>query len=230
MAKSILKQTLVLLFTGLFCYQSTQAAGYGKITGAIKDRATGDPLPAANVMLKGTALGAASNFKGEYEIVGVPPGEYILRISFIGYKTKEMTVRVAAGQNTKMNVEMDFDVVEGETVIITAQAEGQVAAVNQQLRSNTITNVVSAERIMEFPDANAAESVGRLPGIAIRRSGGEGNKIIIRGLSPAFNTITVSGEKIPATDLDDRSVDIAMISPEILAGIEVIKALTPDKD
>ncbi|UCH62730.1 MAG: TonB-dependent receptor, partial [Fidelibacterota bacterium] len=81
-----------------------------------------------------------------------------------------------------------------------------------------------------LPDANAAESVGRLPGISIKRSGGEGNKIVIRGLAPTYNTITVGGEKVPATDLDDRSVDLAMISPEILAGIEVTKALTPDKD
>ena len=126
--------------------------------------------------------------------------------------------------------QLDYDVVEGQTVVITAQAEGQAAAINQQLRSNTISNVVSAERIQEFPDANAAESVGRLPGISIRRSGGEANKIVIRGLSPTYNVITIGGERIPATDLDDRSVDLNMISPEILAGIEVTKAITPDKD
>ena len=53
---------------------------------------------------------------------------------------------------------------------------------------------------------------------------------MIRGLSPTYNAITIGGDRIPSTDLDDRSVDLSMIAPEILAGIEVTKALTPDKD
>ncbi|MBN1482802.1 TonB-dependent receptor [candidate division KSB1 bacterium] len=204
--------------------------GYGKIVGVVSDSITGNPLPGANVFLEGTAIGAATDLNGKYVVSSVPPGNYTLRVRFIGYKTKDVSFRMGAGETKEFDVMLALDVVEGKTVTITAQAEGQVAAINQQLRSNTITNVVSAERIQEFPDANAAESVGRLPGISIKRSGGEGNKVVIRGLAPTYNTITIGGEKIPATDLDDRSVDLNMISPEILAGIEVTKALTPDKD
>jgi TonB-dependent receptor len=206
------------------------AAATGKITGKITDAATGEPLAGANVYLKGTAIGAATDLKGEYVISSVPPGSYELRVTFIGYRSKELSIQMGLNEKKEVNIQLEYDVVKGETVTITAQAEGQVAAINQQLRSNTITNIVSAERIQELPDANAAESVGRLPGISIKRSGGEGNKIVIRGLAPTYNMITIGGEKIPATDLDDRSVDLNMISPEILAGIEVTKALTPDKD
>ncbi|MDZ7265614.1 MAG: carboxypeptidase-like regulatory domain-containing protein, partial [candidate division KSB1 bacterium] len=206
------------------------AAATGKITGKITDATTGDPLAGANVFLKGTAMGAATDLKGEYIIPSVPPGTYQLRVTFIGYRSKELPIQIGLNEQKVVHVQLEYDVVKGETVTITAQAEGQVAAINQQLRSNTITNIVSAERIQELPDANAAESVGRLPGISIKRSGGEGNKIVIRGLAPTYNIITIAGEKVPATDLDDRSVDLNMISPEILAGIEVTKALTPDKD
>ncbi len=206
------------------------AAASGKISGTVTDAKTGEPLPGANVYLEGTAIGAATNLKGEYLISPVPPGKYTVSVTFIGYKSKKISIQVQANQTLELNIKLEFDVVKGETVVITAQAEGQVAAINQQLRSNTITNVVSAERIQELPDANAAESVGRLPGISIKRSGGEGQKIIIRGMAPTYNMITIGGDKVPATDLDDRSVDLNMISPEILAGIEVVKALTPDKD
>ncbi len=205
-------------------------AANGRIEGVVTDAVTGEALPGANVFLVGTALGAASNIKGEYQLVRIPPGNYTLRTTYIGYKQKDQAVQVVSGKTLKLNLQLNFDVIEGETVVITAQAEGQVAAINQQLRSNTITNVVSAERIQELPDANAAESVGRLPGISILRDGGEGNKVVIRGLAPSYNMITIGGEKVPATDLDDRSVDLNMISPEILSGIEVTKALTPDKD
>ena len=87
-------------------------------------------------------------------------------------------------------------VIGGEQITVTAQAEGQMAAINQQLSARTITNVVSSARIQELPDANAAESVGKLPGVAILRSGGEGNKVIIRGLSPQYNNIKINGVKM----------------------------------
>ncbi|NOZ62405.1 MAG: TonB-dependent receptor [Calditrichaeota bacterium] len=221
---------LMILLLTLTPFFTLFAGASGKIIGTVTDTNTGEPLPGANVYLEGTAIGAASNLKGEYSISPVPPGSYTVSVTFIGYKSKKIPIQIETGQTLELNIKLEFDIVKGQTVVITAQAEGQVAAINQQLRSNTISNVVSAERIQELPDANAAESVGRLPGISIKRSGGEGQKIIIRGLAPTYNVITIGGEKIPATDLDDRSVDLNMISPEILAGIEVIKALTPDKD
>jgi len=229
MLRKIIILFLMMSFVTLYV-PKLFAASSGKIVGVIKDEVTGDPLPGANVFIEGTAIGSASDLKGRYQISRVPPGSFTLRITYIGYKEKKIPFKITLGETKKIDVELLYDVVEGETVTITAQAEGQVAAINQQLRSNTIKNIVSAERIMELPDANAAESVGRLPGISIMRSGGEANRIVIRGLSPTYNTITIGGEQIPATDLDNRSVDLNMISPEILAGIEVTKSLTPDQD
>ena len=80
---------------------------------------------------------------------------------------------------------------------MSAQAEGQLAAINEQLRSNRIVNVVSAARIQELPDANAAEAVGRLPGVAIQRNAGEGEKVVVRGLSPKYTNVTVKRRADP---------------------------------
>ncbi len=225
------------------------AAPTGQISGVVVDKSTNNPLPGANVSIKGTSLGAATNIEGEYRIPRVPPGNYTLMVNYIGYEIAEIPVKIEVNRTTTVDVELIFEIVEGEEITITAQREGQAAAINQQVRANTIKNVVSSERIRELPDNNAAESVGRLPGVAIRRSGGEGERVNIRGLSPKFNSITVDGERIPATgqgrDLfsikgsgpgsastltDDRSVDLSMMSSEALGGIEIFKALTPDKD
>lgn len=84
------------------------------------------------------------------------------------------------GKTVFVEVELDFQIVEGEVITITAQVESQVQAINQEFGSNTISNVVSSSRIKEIPDVNAAESIGRLPGVSISRSGGEANKISIR--------------------------------------------------
>ncbi|MFQ5604822.1 MAG: carboxypeptidase-like regulatory domain-containing protein [bacterium] len=226
-----MKHRQYLTICVLLCFAGIVfAGGTGQINGSVRDAETGDPLPGANVLLQGTAIGAATDLDGEYRIPRVSPGNYTLVVSFIGYKKMSMPVKVVADETAQINAELHFEVIEGKKVVVTAQLEGQAQAINQQLSSNTIVNVVSADRIQELPDANAAESVGRLPGISIKRSGGEGNKVVIRGLSPTYNSITVGGVRIPATDLEDRSVDMSMISPEILAGIEVTKVLTPDKD
>ncbi len=219
-----LKSFLFIIFFPFIIYAA------GGIKGTVTDSATDNPLIGANVILLGTSLGAAVNFDGEYNIKGIPAGSYTVKCSYLGYKPQTYEIQVLDNRTIELDFELVLDVVEGETVVITAQAQGQAAAINQQLSSNTITNVVSQDKILEIPDANAAESVGRLPGVSILRDGGEGNKVTIRGLAPTYNAVTIGGVTIPSTDLNDRSVDMSMISPEILAGIEVTKALTPDKD
>ncbi|NLA23043.1 MAG: TonB-dependent receptor plug domain-containing protein, partial [Candidatus Marinimicrobia bacterium] len=91
-------------------------------------------------------------------------------------------------------------------------------------------NVVSEEKIQELPDANAAEAIGRLPGVSVLRSGGEANKVVLRGLSDKYSAITIDGVRIASTDVDARGVDLSVISQGSLAGIELHKALTSDKD
>lgn len=218
-----------LFLTGLLIPDSTLAQS-GAIEGQITDAQTGNPLPGAAIRIAETSIGTATDPNGRYRLSSVSAGPQRIIVSYLGYRPFESTVTVVAGETVTHDAALAFGVVEGDEILVTAQAAGQVAAINQQLSSNTITNVVSAERIQELPDQNAAESVGRLPGISIERDAGEGQKVIIRGLAPKFNAITVNGERVPSTDGSDRSVDLSMISPDVLAGIEVFKALTPDKD
>jgi len=201
----------------------------GEIRGQIIDAATGESLPGANVVIEGTAIGASADERGMYRIALAPDGIQTLVASYIGYKSERISITVNTGETLVQNIALALDVVASDEVIITAQAEGQVAAINEQLASNTIINVVSAARIQELPDVNAAESVGRLPGVSMVRSAGEGQKVVIRGLSPQYNTVTVNGRQLPATS-DDRSTDLSMISSDLLDGIELTKAHTSDQD
>ncbi len=208
---------------------ATAATGE-EIQGVVKEALSGKPLPGANVMIKGTSFGAVTNLDGRYVILNVPPGSYQLVFRYIGFDEFRTSIVVREGQSSLQDANLNATVLSGPSVKVTAQRQGQVAAINRQLTAKSIINVVSAERIQELPDVNASESVGRLPGISIIREGGEGQKIVIRGLAPQYNTITVGGEKIPSNDLADRSIDMSMISSDMLAGIELIKAITPDRD
>lgn len=202
----------------------------GRITGVVIDAASGDPMPGATVQLVGTSFGAVTDRDGNYVLPVVPSGRYVIAASYIGYKRMTENIQVSDGRSLRVDFSLTYETLMGQEAVITAQAEGQMAAINQQLASNTITNIVSGDRIKELPDVNAAESLGRLPGVSIIRSGGEANKIAIRGLSPKYNTVTVNGVRVPATGGDDRSVDLSLVSSNMLDGIEVAKALTPDKD
>lgn len=207
-----------------------QAQGNGSISGTIIDRISGDVLLFANVQLEGTSLGTSTDEVGKYSMTQVPAGDYVLVATYIGYDQVKISVTIVAGENLVTDVELDYAGVISEEVVVSAQASGQMGAINQQLASNTIKNVVSADRIKDVPDVNAAESVSRLPGLSLIRSGGEGQKVAIRGISPQYNVTMVNGVRMQSTDRNDRSVDLNMIAPNILSGIEVTKALTADLD
>ncbi|NWF88657.1 MAG: TonB-dependent receptor [Ignavibacteriaceae bacterium] len=215
--------SLILLF-------SNPNYGQGSLRGSIVDSLTSKPLVGANVFLVGTAMGAATDIEGTYSVKSIPEGKYSVKVSYLGYKSTLIEVFIQDDKTTKLDVQLSPDIIEGEEVVVTGQLMGQMSAINQQRTSNTIINVVSEEKIKELPDANAAESIGRLPGVSILRSGGEANKVILRGLEDKFTVITIDGMKVPPTDATGRGIDLSMISQSALSGIELYKALTSDKD
>ena len=198
------------------------------IHGFVRDNSNGEPLTGANVFLKETSLGTATGENGNYRISNVSPGEYVLQSSYIGYLSKEIELKLTSGQVIKIDFELDFNTIQGKAIEVTAQAKGQMDAINKQLKAKSIKHIVSSDKIQELPDANAAEAVSRVPGVSIKREGGEGNKVVIRGLSPKYNKITVNGANLASTSSSNRSTDISMISQYMLDEIEVVKAGTPD--
>jgi TonB-dependent receptor len=210
--------------------ETARTATAVSIEGTVKDAQTGEALPGANVVLAGTTLGASSDIHGKYTIRNVPPGSYTIRATYVGYTQFSATLPVDGSATVTYDFKLNAVTIEGQTVVVTAQALGQNQAINQQLASPQIVNVVSSARIQELPDANAAESVGRLPGVSVTRQGGEGNQVVIRGLSPKYNEVMINGVAMAPTDPGNRGTDLSMISSSMLEGIEVTKAITPDMD
>ena len=229
----------ILFMTLLFL--NTLSAQTVTMRGKVIDEVTKDPLPGANIILLGTSIGTASDNEGKFIIRNIPAGKYKIKTSYVGYKSNEFDAELKAGKIFETDIKLKPASIEGQTVTVTAQASGQNEAINQQLTSDQIKNVVSLARIQELPDANAAESVARLPGVSLIREGGEGSQVVIRGLSPQYNEITIDGIQLPgnvvssdpnsqSSLLGDRATNLSMISSSMLGGIEVIKAITPDMD
>ncbi len=232
-----IKKKVIFLLSLFLCFwvmmDNVSASTSGKIIGRVTDAKTNEVLPGANILLEGTSLGAASDIEGYYVISNLQPGAYTMIITYIGYKKKNIRINVGANQTVKQDIKLEYvGTVDGAEIVVVAQAEGQMAAINKQLSARGITNVVSEARIQELPDANAAESLGRLPGVSIQRSGGEAAGVRVRGLGGGANTVYVEGMRMPGADLggNSRAVGLANISSQMIGGIELRKAFLPDRD
>ncbi|HHM24460.1 MAG TPA: TonB-dependent receptor, partial [Bacteroidetes bacterium] len=201
------------VFLSFFLFVSGAAAQHGRIVGTVSDSLSGNALPGANIFFPGLNIGTTSNIRGEFFISNAPVGRHVLRVDYMGYARKEIPVNVRVGQTLRLDIKLRPAVVRGKAVVVTAQASAQTQAINQQLTAKTIKNVVSAVTIRELPESNAAEAVGRLPGVSLLRQGGEGAKVVIRGLAPKYAKVQIEGVDITATGSADRSTDISMISP-----------------
>jgi TonB-dependent receptor len=230
---------LLILITG-----STFAQGSVTVKGTIFDATNDIGLPGANIEIKGTGIGAATDLDGVFIIHNVPSGKQTLVVSYLGYQTQTIELDLPSSGNVVHHFKLQPTAVEGQEVVVTAQAQGQLQAINQQLASDKIANMVSEARIQELPDFNAAQAISRLPGVSTLESSGEANKVVIRGLAPQFNTVSIEGVNLASTGstqmgvsalgntsgsiTNDRSVDLTMVSPYMVKSISVYKTLTPD--
>ena len=241
------KLFIIQLFLSFFLVQVSFAQGTGSLKGKIYDESTKDGLPGANIIIKGTAIGTASDLNGNFLIRNIPVGKQSVVVSFVGYDPKTEELEIVQNRTLEVDFSLAITAVVGSEVIVTAQAQGQLEAINQQLSSDKISNVISEAKMQELPDFNAAQTISRLPGISTLQSSGEANKVVIRGLAPQYNAVEIEGFRLASTGsttigvisqattndvskaIDvDRSVDLSTISPYMLKTIAVFKALTPD--
>ena len=140
--------------------------------------------------------------------------------------TADVTVVAGEAGNPDMTLAYGGEIeVRGSPLL-----EGQAKALNTQMNTINITNIVAADQIGRFPDKNAAEATQRIPGVSLNRDMGEGRYIIIRGTEARLNSTTVNGERIPSPEAGVRNVALDTIPADLLGSIEVSKALRPDMD
>nr|WP_298929493.1 TonB-dependent receptor [uncultured Erythrobacter sp.] len=120
------------------------------------------------------------------------------------------------------------ETVEGEenVIIVTGFKKSLQDSIDLKRNSSAVVDAVSAEDVGKFPDQNVAESLQRITGVAIDRSGGEGQFITVRGLGPEFNAVLLNGRTL-ATDNDGREFSFDVLSSDIIQTAEVYKSAQP---
>jgi Carboxypeptidase regulatory-like domain/TonB-dependent Receptor Plug Domain len=202
--------------------------GTGTIIGRVVDR-EGAVLPGARVELEPKMLSVATNGQGEYTIAGVAPGEYTLKISYVGFQdfTAKVTVKAAQVSRTDATLQVSGG---SQEVTVVADAQGVAEAVNEQRTSDNIVDVMPAGVIQSLPNENIADVVGRVPGVSLERDEGEGKYVQIRGTEPRLNNTTVDGIEVPAPEDNVRQVKLDTIPADIVESVEVNKTLSASQD
>jgi len=126
---------------------------------------------------------------------------------------------------------------DSQEVIVTGFRESLSSALNVKRRETAAVDAIKAEDIAEFPDLNLAESLQRIPGVAISRVNGEGRSISIRGLGPEYSRVRINGmEAIGTTGGTDnsggvnrgRGFDFNIFSSDLFNSLTVRKTATAD--
>jgi len=188
-------------------------------------------LPGANVILQGTTIGSVTNQNGEFTIVNLEAGSYEVVVTYLGYASLTQNTTISDRQTTLINFKMNETAIEGaEFIVFGDRLKGQARALNQQKNNANITNIVSSDQIGRFPDANIGDALKRVPGITMQNDQGEARNIIIRGMAPQLNSVTLNGERIPSAEGDNRNVQMDLIPSDMIQTIEVNKAVLPNMD
>lgn len=160
------------------------------ITGTVTSSEDGKGIPGATVVVKGTTVGLTTDMNGKYSI-NVPASGKILQFSFVGMKTKEVTI----GTQTTINVVLDPDVLDIEGVVVTALGISRESkALGYAVQS------VESDAIVRSGSNNAVNALsGKVAGVSITSSSGAAGAssfVTIRG------TASITGNNQPLYVID----------------------------
>jgi hypothetical protein len=200
----------------------------GSIAGEIRDNATQQPLPFANILIEGTTMGTVTNDQGYFNIKNVAAGTYALKATMIGYQAVVRSdVVVLPKRNTAVNIDLASSAIEVEGVSVTADY------FQKPLEATVSFKSLLPEEIRRSP--GSAEDIFRvmqsLPGVAT--AGGKSAQLIVRGGSPDENLTLLDNIEIYNPIHFARSGEsmgiISIINPSLLKEVDFMTGGFPAK-
>ena len=158
------------------------------IAGFVRDGQSGAALPGAHVYLSELQLGAATNRAGYFAFPELPLGAYRVRVSFVGYATREVELTVEGGVSA---VELEPTAIQGSSVVVEAQKQDVESIVPGLLH----VPVQQLDLLPSFPgEGDLLQSLQWMPGI--RKSGEVSGDLVVRGGEPDQNLYLIEGAPV----------------------------------
>jgi TonB-dependent receptor len=214
----------------LLLLAAAPAAAQGTLTGTVLDGSNGLNLTGAVVRIEALRREAITDRTGRFLMPGVPAGTHTVTVRYIGFTMSSQEVVIRDNDRTAITVRMTAATTTLGAVMVTEARSGQAAALAQQQNSPNVTNVISADQVGRFPDANIGDALKRVPGVTVALDQGEARFGSIRGTEPRFNSVMVNGERVPSAEAEVREVQLDLIPADMVQSLEVNKTLTPEMD
>jgi len=206
-------------------FSLSASAQTSRIAGKIVDE-NGQPMIAANVVIKSLSKGTMTDIDGNYALV-VPPGKYNIFVSYLGYQAVDITdIEVKNGQTATVNIDMKpkNDQTLG-TVVITSQANraSNTALVLEQKNSAVLFDGMSGDQIRKTPDRTTADVLKRVSGATIQ----DNQFVVVRGLPDRYNAAFLNGAPLPSSEPDRKAFAFDIFPSALLNDLKVIKTAMP---
>ena len=179
----VMRLYIALLFT--FIQLNAQS---GIISGFISDSSSAEALIGANVILQETGQGMATDINGYYIIQDIAPGDYVLMVSYVGFKLKKEKLKISDGQSIKLDISLSEDVVELTQIEVTAEQIQRKSNI-QPSKINLSPRMMKAAPALAEPDL--FRTIQALPGVLTTSEFSTG--LVIRGGNTDQNLILLDG-------------------------------------
>ncbi|MFN8357205.1 MAG: TonB-dependent receptor [Spirosomataceae bacterium] len=161
----------LLMALSLF-FLTTHLLAQGVVKGRVTDTKN-SPLIGATVQVVNTTIGAVADKDGNYEIKNVPSGKALIRVSAVGYLTKEMQLETSIGT---YNISLAEDVLQLQEVMVTG---GNYL---KKVESSVAITTINAKDIATRQPQNTADMFRAIPGLWVENYGGNGpGNVFVRG-------------------------------------------------
>ncbi|MGE5437935.1 MAG: TonB-dependent receptor [Syntrophothermus sp.] len=208
-SKVIAKITIVLFF--LLVTQNLFAGTTGKLTGKVIDATTNEPVIGANVIIEGTYYGAAADINGNFTISSIPPGEYRVIASSIGYQTViTEKVLIKIDLTTRLEIKLSQTAVSvSKEIVVTAER----SLVQKDLTNTSAT--ITANDIKMMPVEEVGQIINLQAGVQRAADGG----FHFRG--GRSNEVSFLIDGIPVTDAFNGGIGVE-INNSTIRQMEII--------
>ncbi|PJJ09710.1 TonB-dependent receptor [Flavobacterium sp. 1] len=214
---------LKFLFFTLFICVIGFAQNTGTITGVLLDKdSNNQPLPFANVLIKGTKIGANTDIDGKYSI-SAAPGNYTIQFSFLGYESVEIPVTVTANETVTANSSLGSGSYKLKDVVIKSNGGGrekETALLLEQKNAIEMKQVIGAQELSRKGVSDAAAAVVKTSGVA--KSEGV-NNVFVRGLGDRYNSTSLNGLPLPSEDPLYKNISLDFFQSNIIKNININK-------